>query len=69
MGINITQLIPWQDDPAYREEIERIQRAKLSDTTRKRLVNTTDTVYALQYNPELPVLEVFEALYLEREGK
>lgn len=65
----MTQLIPWQDDPAYREEIERIQRVELSDTTRESLVNTTNTVYAIQYNPELPVLEVFEALYLEREGK
>lgn len=66
----MTQLIPWQDDPAYREEIERIQRAdKILDSTRESLVNTANTIYAIQHNPNLPVLEVFEALYSEREGK
>ena len=62
MGIDMTQLIPWQDDPAYLEEIKRIQRVTQAPT-RDFLENTTNVYYAMLHNPEANVFEVYEIVH------
>ena len=61
----MTQLIPWQDNPKYREEIERIQRVYKDENnpTRISLEQQSDKYYAILRNPEVNVFKIYEIIH------